>query len=100
MSQRSNTEGQNYSGLPDGDLQYDIANQYPNVPSAFPTCGKNGLPGAVLTGTAGLGCYYNDANQLSLLPGAVRANLTATSNLRLNDNWTAYGDLFFSNEDT
>jgi iron complex outermembrane recepter protein len=100
LSQRKNTDSQNYTGLPDGDLQYDLANQYPSVPSAFPTCGKNGLPGAVLSGTAGPGCYYNDASQLSLLPGAVRANLTATGNLRLSDVWTAYGDLFFSNEET
>jgi iron complex outermembrane recepter protein len=100
FSQRSNTAGQNYTGLPDGDLQYDLANQYSNGPSAFPTCGKIGLPGAVLNGTAGPGCYYNDANQLSLSPGAARANLTATGDLRLNDIWTAYGDLFFSNEDT
>ena len=100
FSQRSNTESQNYTGLPDGILAYDLANQYTNGPSAFPTCGKIGLPGAVLTGTSGLGCYYNDASQLSLLPGAVRANLTATGNLRLTDSWTAYGDLFFSNEET
>jgi iron complex outermembrane receptor protein len=100
FTQRSNTDTQNYTGLPDGDLQYDLANQYTNGPSAFPTCGKVGLPGAVLSGTAGLGCYYNDASQLSLLPGAVRANMTATSNLRITDTWTAYGDLFFSNEET
>ncbi len=34
------------------------------------------------------------------MPEAERANLTATGNLRINDNWKAYSDLFFSNEDT
>jgi iron complex outermembrane recepter protein len=100
FSQRSNTAGQNYTGLPDGDLAYALANQYPNVPSAFPTCGAIGLPGKAITGTAGPGCYYNDANELSLLPGSERANLTATANLRLTDTWKAYSDLFFSNEET
>jgi iron complex outermembrane recepter protein len=100
FSQRKNTASQNYTGLPDGDLQYDLANQYPSVPGPFATCGKNGLPGVVVSGTAGPGCYYNDAGQFSLLPGAVRANLTATGDLRLNDIWTAYSDLFFSNEET
>ena len=100
FSQRTNTEGQNYGNLPDGTLQYHIANQYVNVPGPFPTCGTNGLPGVVASGVDGAGCYYNDAKQLPLLPAAERANLTATGNLRLSDSWTAYGDLFFSNEDT
>ena len=101
FSQRTNTEGQDYRNLPDGILAYDLSNQYRKAPRGpFPTCGTNGLPGEVNTGTAGLGCYYNDASQLALLPGAVRANFTATGNLRLSDAWTAYSDLFFSNEET
>jgi len=99
-SQRENTAGQDYRGLTDGTLQYHIGNQYVNVPGPFPNCGANGLPGAVANGDDGPGCYYNDANQLALAPAAERANFTATGNLRLADNWTAYGDLFFSNEDT
>jgi iron complex outermembrane receptor protein len=100
FSQRKNTEGQDYSNLTDGFLAYPVANQYNASKTPFPTCGTNGLPGVVTTGVAGLGCYYNDADQLALMPAAERANITATGDLRLNDNWTAYGDLFFSNEDT
>lgn len=100
FSQRTNTEGQDYRNLTDGFLAWSIGNQYRATRTPFPTCGTNGLPGVVTTGTAGLGCYYNNADQLSLMPAAERANITATGNLRLNDNWTAYSDLFFSNEDT
>ncbi len=100
FSQRENTDSQNYTGLPDGILAYHIGNQYVNVPEAFPTCGTKSLPGVVTSGTDGPGCYYNDANQLPLLPGAERANLTTTGEARINDDWTAYGDLFFSNEQT
>jgi len=101
FSQRKNTEGQDYSNLPDGFLAWSLANQYRNAPrSAFPSCGTNGLPGVVTSGTSGLGCYYNDADQIALMPAAKRANFTATANLRINDNWHAYSDLFFSNEDT
>lgn len=100
-SQRQNTETQDYRGLQDGVLQYNLANQYAFKNSTpFANCGQNGLPGVVATGTAGLGCYYNDANQLSLLPEAERANVTVTGDLRLGDHWTAYSDLFFSNEET
>ena len=101
FSQRSNTDAQDYRNLPDGLLEWSLANQYRNTPRGpFPTCGADGLRGVVTTGQNGLGCYYNNADQLSLAPAAVRANLTATGNLRLNDSWTAYSDLFFSNEDT
>jgi iron complex outermembrane receptor protein len=103
FSQRDNTSSQDYTGLPDGVNQWHISNQYPNVPSAFPTCGTNGLPGRVQPNgylSYGPACYYNDASELSLSPGTQRANLTATGNLRLNDNWTGYSDLFYSNEET
>jgi iron complex outermembrane receptor protein len=99
-SQRKNTETQDFTGLQDGILGYTLANQYRTPRGPFPTCGTNGLPGFVTSGTSGLGCYYNSADQLPLSPAAERANITATANLRLNDNWTAYSDLFFSNEDT
>jgi iron complex outermembrane receptor protein len=100
FSQRSNTSGQDYSNLPDGFLAWRLSQQYKSIPGPFPTCGTNGLPGVVTSGTAGPGCYYNDADQLPLMPAATRANLTGTANLRLTDNWTAYSDIFFSNEDT
>jgi len=101
FSQRTNTEGQDYSNLTDGFLAWSLANQYRKAPRGpFPSCGTNGLPGEVTTGTSGLGCYYNNADQISLMPAAERANITATGNLRLSDTWTAYSDLFFSNEDT
>jgi iron complex outermembrane recepter protein len=104
FSQRENTETQDYRNLPDGVLFYSLGTQYKTnngVPRhPFPSCGNNGLPGVVTTGQQGLACYYNDADQLALAPAAERANLTATGNLRLNDTWTAYSDLFFSNEDT
>ncbi|MGH9527809.1 MAG: TonB-dependent receptor domain-containing protein, partial [Terriglobales bacterium] len=100
FSQRENTAGQDYRDLPDGILQYHLANQYPKVPGPFAGCGSAGQPGVVASGSFGPGCYYNDANQLALSPEAERANLTATGDLRLGDNWTAYGDLFFSNEET
>src|SRR5580704_6935753 len=91
FSQRTNTEGQDYRNLPDGFLSWKLANQYRKAPrSPFPTCGTNGLPGVVTTGTSGLGCYYNNADQLSLMPAAERANFTATGDLRVTDNWTAY----------
>jgi iron complex outermembrane receptor protein len=100
FSQRKNTDTENFSGLQDGLLTYTLANQYRDTKTPFPTCGTNGLPGTVTSGTNGLGCYYNSADQLALSPKAERANFTATANLRLNENWTAYSDLFFSNEDT
>jgi iron complex outermembrane receptor protein len=100
FSQRKNTEGQDYRNLTDGFLSYPVASQYNATKTPFPTCGTNGLPGVVTTGVAGLGCYFNDANDVALMPAAERANITATGNLRINDNWTAYSDLFFSNEDT
>ena len=99
FSQRKNTESQDYTSLQDGILEYHIGDQYRKV-GPFPTCGANGLPGVIATGSFGPGCYYNDANQLALLPEAERANLTLTGNLRLSDQWTAYSDLFFSNEET
>ena len=100
-SQRSNTDGQDYRNLTDGVLEWPYANQYRTTPRRpFPSCGNNGLPGVVTTGQNGLACYYNDADQQSLMPEAVRANFTATANLRLTESWTAYSDLFFSNEGT
>jgi iron complex outermembrane receptor protein len=108
FSQRENTDTQDYTGLPDGSNQWHLANQYPGtgpggLGSAFPTCGTNGLPGRVQPNGYngyGPGCYYNDASDLPLLPGAERINLTATGNLRLGDSWTGYSDLLFSNEET
>jgi iron complex outermembrane receptor protein len=101
-SQRANTAAQDYTALQDGVNWWHIANQYATAtPGPFPTCGTNGLPGSVIpNGTYGPGCYYNDAHDLALSPEAQRANLTATANLRVSDTWTAYGDLFFSNEET
>jgi iron complex outermembrane recepter protein len=102
FSQRDNTSSQDYSNLIDGVNAYHIGNQYATAtPGPFPTCGTNGLPGAVIAnGSYGPGCYYNDANELPLSPETQRANLTATADLRVSDAWTAYGDLFFSNEET
>ncbi len=102
FSQRDNTESQDYTNLQDGVNFWHIANQYAtSTPQAFPSCGTNGLPGSVIpNGIYGPGCYYNDANELALLPGTQRINLTATGNLRVGDAWTAYGDLFYSNEET
>ena len=100
FSQRRNTETQDYRNLPDGILQYHIANQYAQSKTPFPNCGTPAAPGVVATGSFGPGCYYNDANQLSLLPEAERANVTVTGNLRLGEHWTGYSDLFFSNEET
>ena len=100
FSQRENTAAQDYRNLPDGVLWWHISNQYTSVPGPFPNCGKNGIPGQPENGTSGFGCYYNDANQLPLVPGAERANLTSTGNLRLNSDWTAFSDVFYSNEKT
>lgn len=102
-SQRDNTSGLDYAGLPDGSNQWHIANQYSAVPGPFPTCGTNGLPGRVQANGAlgyGPGCYYNEAADIPLLPGAQRINLTGTGNLKLGDSWTGYGDLLISNEET
>ncbi|HEX4051263.1 MAG TPA: TonB-dependent receptor [Steroidobacteraceae bacterium] len=103
MSQRENTSGQDYSGLPDGFNVWNLANQYAPTggsTSAFATCGKNGLPGSAFSGEAGPGCYYNAASQQPLSPETERANVTSTFNVRLGSVWTGYGDLFFSNENT
>lgn len=101
FSQRENTASQNYVGLPDGIPGYHIANQYSTAtPAPFPGCGASGQPGFVANGYLGPGCYYNAANQLPLMPGGERANLTATGNLRLNDAWTAFADAFYVNEET
>ena len=101
LSQRDNTESRDYTGLPDGVNQWPVANSYPSIPGPFPNCGTNGLPGRVqpngLNGY-GPGCYYNDASELALLPGTERVNFTATGNLRLNDDWTGYTDLFYGCE--
>jgi iron complex outermembrane receptor protein len=119
FSQRDNTESQDYTGLPDGVNEWHVANTYPgtgtpgtgytstgvavSTPGPFPGCGSNGQPGRVqpngLNGY-GPGCYYNDASELALLPGTERVNFTATGNLRLDDRWTGYSDLFYSNEET
>ncbi len=100
FSQRSNTDGQDYRNLTDGFLAWTLANQYRATKTPFPSCGTNGLPGVATVGASGLACYYNNASQLSLMPAAERANLTATGDFRITENWTAYSDLFFSNEDT
>jgi iron complex outermembrane receptor protein len=102
FSQRDNTASQDYTSLQDGINAWHIADQYATgTPSAFPTCGTNGLPGKVIpNGIYGPGCYYNDANGLALDPGTERVNLTVTGNLRLGDAWSVYGDLFYSNEET
>jgi iron complex outermembrane recepter protein len=103
FSQRDITAAQDYTGLPDGSNQWHIANQYSGIPGPFPTCGTNGLPGRVQPNgylSYGPGCYYNQADELALLPGTQRINLTTTANLRVSDVWTAYGDLFYSNEET
>ncbi|HEX4583395.1 MAG TPA: TonB-dependent receptor [Burkholderiaceae bacterium] len=106
FSERDNTKNQDYRNLPDGTFAWQLGNQYrpitgvaPRAP--FPTCGTNGLPGTVTAaGTSGLGCYYNQANYLPLSPAADRANATAIGNLKLNDNWTAFVDVFYSFEKT
>jgi iron complex outermembrane recepter protein len=101
FSQRDNTKNQDYRGQTDGILDWLLANQYQNAPrKPFASCGANGLPGQALVGSHGLGCYYNDADQLALLPGAKRANLSGNGNLRLNADWTAFADVFYSNEET
>jgi iron complex outermembrane receptor protein len=98
FSQRDYTKSLDFRDRPDGILGYRPSNQYSGVPKPFPTCGTNGLPGQVILsgGSIGPGCYYNQASELPLLPGTDRGNLTATGNLRLNADWTAFGDLFLS----
>lgn len=100
FSQRDNTKSLDFRKLPDGILGLRPSNQYidptTGATSAFPSCGKNGLPGQVISGSQGLGCYYNDATYLPLLPATDRGNLTATGNLRLAADWTAFGDVFIS----
>jgi iron complex outermembrane recepter protein len=98
FSQRDYTKSLDFRNQPDGILGLRPSNQYSGVPKAFGTCGQNGLPGQVINsgGSIGPGCYYNDANDLPLLPATDRGNLTANGNLRLNADWTAFGDVFFS----
>jgi iron complex outermembrane receptor protein len=98
FSQRDYTKSLDFRKQPDGIFGYRPSNQYTAVHEPFPTCGTNGLPGQpVLSGgSIGPGCYYNNANQLPLLPATDRGNVTATGNLRLNADWTAFGDVFFS----
>jgi iron complex outermembrane receptor protein len=102
FSQRNNTKNQDYRNQTDGILDWLLSNQYLSAPGrkAFATCGTNGLPGQVLVGSHGLGCYYNDASQLALLPGAERANLSGNGSLQLNADWNAFADVFYSNEKT
>jgi iron complex outermembrane receptor protein len=101
FSQRENTASQNYVGQPDGILGYHISNQYgTSTPVPFPNCGSAAQPGFVTNGYLGPGCYYNAANQLPLMPGGKRANLTLTGNLRLDENWTAFVDAFYVNGET
>lgn len=98
FSQRDYTKSLDFRNQPDGILGYRPSNQYSGVPAPFPTCGTNGLPGQPILsgGSIGPGCYYNQANELPLLPATDRGNVTATGNLRLNADWTAFGDGFFS----
>jgi len=109
-SQRSYTAGQDYRNQPDGYLVWPQSANYfsdanPNQPlAAFPSCGKNGLPGQVVnlasfypsTNQTGTTCSYNPASQTSLIPGTERANLTTNGIFRLSSNWTAYADVFYS----
>jgi iron complex outermembrane receptor protein len=112
-AQRPFTQAQDFSDKPDGFSVWLPTNSYtsnanPTAPqTAFPTCGRNGQPGQVVnlatlpeTGGSGTACAYNPASQLSLIPGTERANLTATGNLKLGANWTAFGDAFYSNVKT
>lgn len=98
FSQRDYTKSLDFRNQPDGILGYRPSNQYSGVPEPFPTCGTNGLPGQPILsgGSIGPGCYYNQANELPLLPATDRGNVTATGNLRLNADWTAFGDAFYS----
>jgi iron complex outermembrane receptor protein len=98
FSQRNLTSSMDFRNEPDGIFGWRPSSQYIGVPEPFPTCGKNGLPGQpVLSGgSIGAACYYNQANELPLMPATDRANLTAMGNLRLNSDWTAFGDVFFS----
>jgi len=101
FSQRDYTKTLDFRNQPDGILGYRPSNQYSGVApngAPFPTCGTNGLPGQPIPsgGSIGSACYYNQANELPLLPGTERGNVTATGNLRLNADWTAFGDVFLS----
>jgi iron complex outermembrane recepter protein len=101
FSQRDLTRDQDYRSLQDGNLRWGLANQYRAAPrTALPTCGANGLPGTPTVGLSGAGCYYNTADQLPLLPGAERGNLTGNGSLKLSADWTAFADVFFSSEKT
>jgi len=112
-SQRTYTASENFQNQPNGYLAWTLANNYtsnanPAAPqTAFPTCGKNGLPGQVMNlsslpaiGGSGTVCAYNPASQISLIPGTERANLTTTANFKISPDWTAFGDLFYSNVKT
>jgi len=113
-SQRSYLAGQNFNNQPGGYLNWlsaadytnDAASPNPTITSAFPTCGKVGFPGTVLstsqlpTSAVGTSCTYNPASQLSVIPGSERANLVTTANFKLSPNWTAFGDIFYSNVKT
>jgi iron complex outermembrane receptor protein len=109
-SQRPYTAGQDYRNQPDGYLVWSQSANYvsdanPNQPlAAFPSCGKNGLPGQVLglynfypsTNQTGTTCAYNPASQIDLIPGTERANLTTNGIIRLSPTWTAFADVFYS----
>jgi iron complex outermembrane recepter protein len=109
-SQRSYTQAQDFRNRnpPDGFLAYlpsgtYVSNSNPTAPTvAFPTCGTPAVPGRVFQSSAfpgiatGTTCAYNPANQLSLDPATERVNLTTTFSLKLSSDWTAFGDVLYS----
>jgi iron complex outermembrane recepter protein len=111
-NERSYTSAQDFRNLSDGFLGYVNSGTYVNntTPRAkqvpFSTCGTPGVPGRVIPnfqfpGVAqGSSCAYNPANQLSLDPATERANVTSAFNLKLPGQWTAFGDVFYSDDKT
>ena len=113
-NERGYTAAQDFRNInaPDGILSWINSGSYssnanptaPNVP--FATCGTPGVPGRVVPSSAfpgiatGSQCAYNPANQFSLDPATERANLTTTFNLKLPADWTAFGDVFYSDVKT
>jgi len=100
-SRSATTRRNRTTGVCPGILDWNLANQYLNAPGAslFPSCGTNGLPDrcsrAARTRVLLQRCQSTDA-----AAGARTSQPERQRQPRLNADWNAFADVFYSNEKT
>ncbi|HTJ93876.1 MAG TPA: TonB-dependent receptor [Pararobbsia sp.] len=105
MSQRSNTQDQNYSGFAGGLLaqQQSFMNDPNGNAVALANCGPGGstVPfSAVSAGGQGTTCVRNTASQVSLIPQSNRLSAKVDGTFKIDDNVQAFAGLWFSRNET